>query len=147
MAQVVSTARREIAVTQDALFGAVADYAGTRPRLLPGLSAYEVREGGRGAGTVVRWTLESNGKRVRDCFLDVSEPSKGELVEKDRGSSMVTTWRVTPGSGDGAALVSVRTTWQSAGGVNGLFERFFSSKGLERIYGVMLARLAAELER
>jgi hypothetical protein len=83
---------------------------------------------------------------VRDCLLEVSEPTDGELVEKDRNSSMVTTWRVTP-AGDGKSRVVVTTTWTGAGGIGGFFEKTFAPKGLGRIYDALLARLAAEVEK
>lgn len=148
MAQVVSTTHREIASKPDAVFDALADYSGTRPKLLPGqFSEYEVREGGAGSGTVVHWKLQATSKRVRDCLLDVTEPADGELVETDRNSSMVTTWRVTPGAGDSAARVTVTSAWDGAGGVGGFFERTFAPKGLARIYDEMLGKLAAEVEK
>jgi hypothetical protein len=76
----------------------------------------------------------------------VSEPTDGELVEKDRNSSMVTTWRVTP-AGEGAARVVVTTVWNGAGGIGGFFEKTFAPKGLGRIYDTVLAKLAAEVEK
>lgn len=148
MAQVVSTTQREIAAKPDAVFDALADYSGTRPKVLPAhFSEYEVREGGDGEGTVVHWKLQATSKRVRDCLVEVSEPTDEELVEKDRNSSMVTTWKVTPGAGESSARVTVKTTWDGAGGVGGFFEKTFAPKGLARIYDELLAKLAAELEK
>ncbi|MEU3503805.1 SRPBCC family protein, partial [Streptomyces hundungensis] len=68
------------------------------------------------------------------------------LVEKDRNSSMVTTWTVTP-AGEGRSKVVVSTVWNGAGGIGGFFERTFAPKGLGRIYDAMLAKLAAEVEK
>ena len=94
MAQVEATTERVIAADAETVFDALADYSGTRAKLLPEqFSEYEVREGGDGEGTLVHWKLQATSKRVRDCLLEVSEPTDGELVEKDRNSSMVTTWR------------------------------------------------------
>lgn len=46
MAQVEATTQREIAASPESVFAALADYAGTRQRLLPEqYSEYEVREG------------------------------------------------------------------------------------------------------
>ncbi|MFF5315839.1 SRPBCC family protein, partial [Streptomyces massasporeus] len=85
-----------------------------------------------------------------DCLLEVTEPnsgelSNGELVEKDRNSSMVTTWRVRPDE-EGKARVTVTSTWQGATGIGGFFERTFAPKGLARIYDLVLDRLATEME-
>ncbi|GAA3503724.1 SRPBCC family protein [Streptomyces prasinosporus] len=147
MAQVEATTERIVAADAETVFDALADYSGTRERVLPEqYSEYEVREGGDGEGTLVHWKLQATSKRVRDCLLEVTEPSDGELVEKDRNSSMVTTWRVTP-AGEGRSRVVVTTTWQGAGGIGGFFERTFAPKGLARIHDAVLARLAAEVEK
>ncbi|MEU6543146.1 SRPBCC family protein [Streptomyces sp. NPDC046859] len=147
MAQVEATTERVVAADAEKVFDALADYSGTRRKLLPEhFSEYEVREGGDGEGTLVHWKLQATSKRVRDCLLEVSEPTDGELVEKDRNSSMVTTWRVTP-AGEGRSRVVVTSTWQGAGGIGGFFERTFAPKGLGRIYDALLANLAAEVEK
>ncbi|MBJ6642860.1 SRPBCC family protein [Streptomyces griseoincarnatus] len=145
MAQVEATTERIVAADADTVFDALADYSGTRAKLLPEqFSEYEVREGGDGEGTLVHWKLQATSKRVRDCLLEVTEPTDGELVEKDRNSSMVTTWRVTP-AGEGRARVVVTTVWDGAGGIGGFFERTFAPKGLARIHDAVLARLDAEV--
>ncbi|MEU7637339.1 MULTISPECIES: SRPBCC family protein [unclassified Streptomyces] len=147
MGQVEATTQREIAADPEDVFDALADYSGTRRQLLPEqFSEYEVREGGDGKGTLVHWKLQATSKRVRDCLLEVDEPTDGQLVEKDRNSSMVTTWVVTP-AGESRAKVVVTTTWQGAGGIGGFFERTFAPKGLGRIYDAVLANLAAHMEK
>ncbi|MGW7351547.1 SRPBCC family protein [Streptomyces sp. NPDC054784] len=148
MGQVEAATQREIKAKPEDVFGALADYAGTRGKVLPQhFSEYEVREGGDGEGTLVHWKLQATSKRVRDCLLDVTEPADGELVEKDRNSSMVTTWRVTPGTEAGASRVTVTTVWDGAGGIGGFFEKTFAPKGLARIHDEVLANLAAETEK
>ncbi|WP_328535860.1 SRPBCC family protein [Streptomyces sp. NBC_00344] len=145
MAQVEATTERIIAADAETVFDALADYSGTRAELLPEhFSEYEVREGGDGAGTLVHWKLQATSKRIRDCLLDVSEPTDGQLVEKDRNSSMVTTWTVTP-AGEGKSKVVVSTVWNGAGGIGGFFERTFAPKGLGRIYDAVLDKLAARV--
>ncbi|MFF3286277.1 SRPBCC family protein [Streptomyces sp. NPDC003023] len=147
MAQVEATTERIVAADAETVFDAVADYENTRAKLLPEhFSEYEVREGGDGEGTLVHWKLQATSKRVRDCLLEVTEPSDGRLVEKDRNSSMVTTWAVTP-AGEGRCKVVVSTVWNGAGGIGGFFERTFAPKGLGRIYDALLANLAANVEK
>ncbi|MFF3742704.1 SRPBCC family protein [Streptomyces kronopolitis] len=147
MGQVEATTQREIAADPESVFDALADYSGTRQKLLPEhFSEYEVREGGDGKGTLVHWKLQATSKRVRDCLLEVDEPTEGQLVEKDRNSSMVTTWVVTP-SGEKRTKVTVTTTWTGAGGIGGFFEKTFAPKGLGRIYDVLLDNLARETEK
>ncbi|MCZ4510881.1 SRPBCC family protein [Streptomyces sp. ActVer] len=147
MAQVEATTERVVAAQPDDVFDALADYTGTRAKLLSEhFSEYEVREGGDGEGSLVHWKLQATSKRVRDCLLEVSEPTDGELVEKDRNSSMVTTWRVTP-AGEGKSRVVVTSVWNGAGGIGGFFEKTFAPKGLGRIYDEVLAKLATEVEK
>ena len=122
MAQVEATTERVVAAQPDDVFDALADYSGTRGKIMSEhFSEYEVREGGDGEGTLVHWKLQATSKRILDSLLEVSEPTDGELVEKDRISSMVSTWRVTP-AGEGADRVVVTTVWNGAGGIGGLFE-------------------------
>ncbi|WP_055587963.1 SRPBCC family protein [Peterkaempfera griseoplana] len=145
MSQVYAVTQRVLEASPERVYEALADYEQTRPRLLPAqYSEYEVREGGKGAGTRVHWKLQATEKRIRDCLFTVSEPTPGELVETDANSSMVITWTVTP-AGEGRAKVVVETTWQGAGGIGGFFERTFAPKGINRIHDEVLGRLAAEL--
>ncbi|MEU3962478.1 SRPBCC family protein [Streptomyces buecherae] len=147
MAQVEATTERIIRAGAEDVFDALADYNGTRKRVMPEqFSEYEVREGGDGEGSLVHWKLQATSKRVRDCLVEVTEPTDGQLVEKDRNSTMVTTWIVTP-AGEGSSRVVVTSTWTGAGGIGGFFERTFAPKGLGRIYDALLTRLAAELEK
>ncbi|MFD3487227.1 MULTISPECIES: SRPBCC family protein [unclassified Streptomyces] len=147
MAQVEATTERIIAADPETVFDALADYQEIRPKVLPAhFSEYEVREGGDGEGTLVHWKLQATSKRVRDCLLEVTEPTDGQLVEKDRNSSMVTTWVVTP-AGEGRSKAVVTTVWDGAGGIGGFFERTFAPKGLARIYDELLEKLATETEK
>lgn len=147
MAQVEATTERIIAADPETVFDALADYQDIRPKVLPAhFSEYEVREGGDGEGTLVHWKLQATSKRIRDCLLEVTEPTDGQLVEKDRNSSMVTTWVVTP-AGEGRSKAVVTSVWDGASGIGGFFERTFAPKGLARIYDELLAKLAAETEK
>jgi hypothetical protein len=145
MSEVVATAERVVRAPAEQVRTALADYAVTRPRLLPEqFSDYRVEAGGQGAGTRVHWRFAATSKRVRDQDLEVTEPSSDSLRESDVNSSMVTIWTVLPVDA-GVSTVRVRTTWNGAGGIGGFFERTFAPKGLRRIYDSMLERLDAEL--
>ena len=145
MGQVVATAEKVVRAPVERVLTALADYAGTRPRLLPEqFSEYRVEAGGRGAGTRVHWRFAATSKRVRDQLLSVTQPDADTLVETDANSSMVTTWTVHP-TDAGRSTVRVRTTWNGAGGVGGFFERTFAPKGLRRVYDQLLERLDAEV--
>ena len=145
MSEVVATTERQLQAPADRVHAALADYAGTRPRILPEqFSDYRVEAGGTGAGTRARWRFAATSKRVRDQDVEVTEPDATTLVETDRNSSMVTCWTVRP-VGEAAATVAVRTTWNGAGGIGGFFERTFAPKGLQRVYATMLERLEREV--
>ena len=145
MGQVVATAEKVVSAPAEQVLTALADYAGTRPRLLPEqFTDYRVEAGGQGAGTRVHWRFAATSKRVRDQLITVTQPTPETLVESDANSSMVTTWTVSPADA-GRSTVRVRTTWNGAGGVGGFFERTFAPKGLRRVYDEVLARLDREL--
>ena len=118
---------------------ALADYEGTRPRILPEqFSDYRVESGGQGAGTRVHWRFAATSKRVRDQLLDRHRAGAGhpggvrrELLD---GHDLDGARRRTPA----APTVRVRTTWNGAGGIGGFFERTFAPKGLRRVYDEML---------
>ena len=145
MGQVYAVTERVLDASPERVFDVLADYQSSRGAILPAqFSEYEVREGGKGAGTVVHWKLQATEKRVRDCLFTVTEPSPGQLVETDANSTMVVTWTVTP-AGEGKAKVVVETTWAGAGGIGGFFERTFAPKGLNRINNEVLDRLASSV--
>lgn len=146
MAQVTATTQRTVSAPADAVAAALADYTTTRPRILSEeFSDYAVHSGGTGAGTVAGWKLAATRKRVRDVTVEVSTPGAREIVERDRNSSMVTTWTVAPAAGDpdGASTVTVTSSWNGAGGIGGFFEKTFAPRGLARIYDRVLANLDA----
>jgi hypothetical protein len=145
MSQVVATTERDVAAPADRVLAALADYSGTRPRILPEqFSDYRVEAGGQGAGTRVHWRFAATSKRVREQSVDVSAPDATTLVETDRNSSMVTRWTVRPAGAD-RSHVTVRTTWNGAGGIGGFFERTFAPKGLRRVYDDLLGRLERDV--
>ncbi|MFD1830830.1 MULTISPECIES: SRPBCC family protein [Streptomyces] len=113
MAWFESTVQCEIGAGADEVFAALADYAGTRGGLLPArCGGYEVHAGGDGAGTLVRWEAAGPPGGGRSFLLEVDEPMPGQLVERDRCSSLVTTWTVTPAAGAGTARVTVTAVWE-----------------------------------
>ncbi|TDC09299.1 SRPBCC family protein [Streptomyces sp. 8K308] len=148
MALLETVTQRDIAAEPNDVFDAIADYQDVHPRLLTEhFSEYEVREGGDGEGTVLHVRFQATSRRVRQLLLEITEPEDNTLIEKDRNSTLVTTWKVTPGDGGAGARVTVRTTWQGAGGVGGFFERLFAPRALAGIYDRILANLATEMEK
>ncbi len=144
MGEVKAVSEIDIVAEPEAVLDAVADYATVRPKILPSnYRDYAVVQGGKGDGTIVRWTLQATKKRVR--YVEAAISVKDNTVtETDANSTMVTTWTVTPIS-DGAR-VAVETTWAGAGGIGGVFEGLFAPVGLRKIQAETLANLAKQVK-
>lgn len=141
MAKVMASAEREIDAPADEAYGYLADMHQHQRFLPPEFSGFEIEQGGVGAGTITRFTMTA-GSRTRNYRMEVSEPVPGQtLVETDTGSSLVTTFNVTPRGGK--SLVSITTTWDGASGIGGFFERIFAPRALRRLYLDELDRLNA----
>jgi uncharacterized protein YndB with AHSA1/START domain len=142
MAEIRVVAERTIAAPTDRVYGYLADYQQHHPRILPpAFSDLRVEAGGVGAGTVITFQITAGG-RTRAYRMQVAEPEPGRvLTETDLGSSLVTTFTVTP-EGD-ARRVRIASRWEGAGGIGGFFERLFAPRVLRRLYADELARLDA----
>ena len=137
----VTSAERSIDAPADQVYGYLADMHQHQRFLPPAFSDFQVEQGGVGAGTVTRFKITAGG-RTRSYRMQVSEPVPGRtLVETDTGSSLVTTFNVTP-NGD-KSLVSIATSWDGAGGIGGFFERTFAPRAMQRLYLDELDRLNA----
>ncbi|MEO3754455.1 SRPBCC family protein [Streptomyces sp. B6B3] len=149
MAQVEVVAARDVAAKPDDVFDALADYEDFHRRLLPEqFTDYEVREGGDGEGTVLFFRFHATSRRIREVLADITEPDKDRLVETDRNSTLVTSYTVVPSEElTGGARVTIRTTWEGAGGIGGFFERLFAPRALQAVYQRILANLAAEMDK
>lgn len=144
MGQVSATSTVLIDAEPATVLAAVADYQTVRPKILSAhYSNYEVLDGGQGAGTVASWKLQATKSRSRDvkAAIDVAGHT---VIEKDANSSMVTNWTVAP-AGPGSS-VTVKTSWQGAGGIGGFFEKTFAPIGLGKIQAEVLANLKKQVE-
>lgn len=126
----------------DTVYGYIADMREHHPHFLPTeFSDFQVDAGGVGAGTITRFNVTAGG-RTRAYRMQVAEPEPGRiLTESDTGSSLITTYTVTP-RGD-ASLVQISTGWDGAGGIGGFFERMFAPRVMRGIYEDELTRLDA----
>lgn len=140
MATIHVSAERAVEAPADTVYGYLADMREHHPRFLPpAFSAFEVESGGVGDGTITRFRVTAGG-RSRDYRMKVAEPEPGRVLsESDTGSTLVTTFTVTP---EGAtSRVRITTTWEGAGGIGGFFERLFAPRALRGIYTDELDRL------
>lgn len=144
MGQVSAASTILINAEPAAALDAVADYQNVRPKILaPQYSEYEVVQGGQGRGTVAKWRLQATKSRARNVQVNV-DVAGHTVIEKDANSSMITNWTVAP-AGPGCS-VTMKTTWNGAGGVKGFFEKTFAPLGLKKIQAEVLANLKRELE-
>jgi carbon monoxide dehydrogenase subunit G len=144
MGQVSASSTVLINADPDAVLAAVEDYQTVRPKILSShYSGYQVLEGGHGAGTVVTWKLQATESRVRDVKASV-DVAGHTVIERDANSSLVTNWTVAP-AGTGSS-VTVKTSWQGAGGVKGFFEKTFAPLGLRKIQAEVLENLKNQVE-
>ena len=124
---------------------AIADYQTVRPKILsPQYSEYQVLQGGHGQGTVAKWKLQATESRVREVQANV-DVAGHTVIEKDANSSMVINWTVAP-AGPAGSSVTVKTTWNGAGGVKGFFEKTFAPLGLCKIQAEVLENLKKRVE-
>ncbi|HZL54239.1 MAG TPA: SRPBCC family protein [Solirubrobacteraceae bacterium] len=135
-------AERDIAAPAEAIYGYIADFREHHPHFLPdAFSNFQIESGGVGDGTITRFRITAGG-RSREYRMAVAEPEPGRvLTESDTGSSLVTTFTVSPQGS--ASRVQIDTSWEGAGGVGGFFERLFAPRVLRKIYSEELERLDA----
>jgi uncharacterized protein YndB with AHSA1/START domain len=139
MAKVVASAERGIDAPAAEVYSYLADMHQHQRFLPPAFSDFRIEQGGVGAGTVTTFKITAGG-RTRSYRMQVSEPAPGRtLVGTDTGSSLVTTYSVTP-QGD-KSLVSITTSWDGASGIGGFFERTFAPRALHSLYLDELDRL------
>jgi Polyketide cyclase / dehydrase and lipid transport len=135
-------AARDIAAPAEAVYGYIADFREHHPKFRPdAFSNFQIESGGVGDGTITRFRITAGG-RSREYRMAVAEPEPGRvLTESDTGSSLVTTFTVSPQGS--ASHVQIDTSWEGAGGVGGFFERMFAPRVLRKIYSEELDRLDA----
>lgn len=122
------------------VYGLIADYLESHPRILPRryFEDLKVEEGGVGAGTRIRFFMRSFG--VRRLFrARISEPEPGRrLVETYDPTGMTTTFTVDGQGGGQTSLVTIATRYARRGPA-GWIERLLAPRFLRKVF-------AAELE-
>lgn len=142
MSRVFVKKERVINAAPENVYAVLSDYKSQRPQMLtPNFLNYTVEKGGKGDGTVISYRLRA-ANRERSYEMRVNEPVKGEVItESDSGSSLVTTWALSPLNNGQQTKVRVSSEWEGSTGVGGFFERTFAPLGLRGIYGNMLDSL------
>jgi hypothetical protein len=135
-------AAAQVEAPADVVYALIADYRKGHPHILPRkyFEWLEVEQGGRGAGTVIRFQMRVLGQS-RVLRAVVTEPDPGRvLVETDTGGDgPVTTFTVEPTGG--GAHVNIHTELTAAGGPLGVLERFVLKRILRRVFRCELEQL------
>ncbi|MBW3634520.1 MAG: hypothetical protein KY456_15995, partial [Chloroflexi bacterium] len=103
------------------------------PRILPpAFSNFSVLQGGVGAGTIIRFTLNVGG-RAQEVEARVDEPEPGRVLsETYPHKGAVTRFTVSP-SGSQSRL-QIETTWEPSSGMAGLIERLVAPRLFRTLY-------------
>ena len=133
-------ATRLVAAPPSRVYSILADYRTEHPRILPPtFVSLTVEEGGRGAGTVIRYGMKSFGT-VRWARATVDEPEPGRVLrERVEADSLETTFTVDPG-GLGHSHVTIETSWTPRG-PGALLGRLLAPPFLRRVYADELSNL------
>lgn len=123
------------------------DYINGHPRILPpAFSDFAVETGGRGAGTVMRFTFSGVGP-ARHFHQVVSEPQPSRvLVEADIDGPARSTFTLTPVDGGQQTRLHIATDQTTESGFTGAMARLLASllaPSMRRIYLDEIARLDA----
>jgi uncharacterized protein YndB with AHSA1/START domain len=141
MGEVRASASRSISAPVEKVYALVSDPS-QRSNLLPtayaGITVSD--PGADGAPAVVRYRLHAGGRQRDYAMRQVPGADSRSWREEDEGSSLVTTWTLTPEAA-GNTNVELTTTWQGAGGIGGFFEKTFAPKGVGKLHEKTLERL------
>ena len=135
------TASATIAAPASVVYDLIADYRAGHPSILPPeyFEGLEVLEGGRGAGTRIRFTMKAFGSR-QTSYARVTEPEPGRvLVETEEAKGIVTRFIVEP-LGATETRVTFETEYPTRG-VRGWLESLVAPGYLRKVYAAELGRL------
>lgn len=126
------------------VYAIIADYQVGHPAIVPPqyFEKLVVREGGRGAGTLV--DVHMNVMGVKNILqARVTEPEPGRvLVEDDPDAGVKTTFTVDPVDDGRHARVTIHTRARVSGGLRGAIEKRLNPLVARRIFEAELKRLA-----
>lgn len=143
MSTIRTQASHEIDARPEAVYNVLADYRTGHPAILPKpeFGDLVVEAGGRGAGTIVRFTMNVLGT-TRTFRQAISEPQPGRVLqEADETGDVVTTFTVEPLAGGKRSRVTITTETRASPGLRGLVERLVSPRVLRGLYRRELRQL------
>jgi hypothetical protein len=128
------------------LYEIISDYKVGHPSILPAqyFGKLEVLEGGRGAGTRIRFEMKAFGA-TNVAVADITEPEPGRMLRETITDGTVTTFLVEPVSAD-TSRVTITTAYRKDG-LRGWVESLLAPRFLRQVYTAELAQLANEAAR
>jgi len=128
------TVERVIDATPEQLYNVVTDMEEHR-KILPGeFEALEVLQGGKGAGTVFRLSMNVMGNRS-SLEMTIAEPEPGRVVEeRDGKSGITTTWKLSPLEDGRRCHLRLTSVFPGKPGFAGLMERLTVPPVIRSIY-------------
>lgn len=126
------------------VYAILSDYHAGHRSILPKpyFTSMHVEQGGQGAGTVIRVSMNVYGAK-RDYLITVSEPVPGRVLsETDPSAGVTTTFTVEPAGSGNQSHVTIATDSRPAPGIRGVLERLMNPYIMRRIYKEELKLLA-----
>ena len=122
------------------LYDIIADYKVGHPSILPPqyFGKLEVLEGGRGAGTRIRFEMKAFGA-TNVSVGEITEPVPGKELRETLTDGIVSTFIVDPVD-TGKARVTITTAYEK-GGFRGWVESLLAPRYLRQVYAAELAQL------
>lgn len=149
MPQIHLSESRQIPAPAPVIYDIIADYRTGHPHILPArfFGALDVLEGGRGAGTKIRFEMKAFGRLNVETGV-ITEPRPGTELRETLASGIVTTFLVEP-RGANAAMVTITTEYDKPG-LRGWLESMLAPSYLRQVYVAELSqleRVAVERQR
>lgn len=142
MPQIRAEASAAIGASAAVVYDIISDYHEGHPSILPPrwFTGLEVEEGGRGAGTIIRFGMKAYGS-VRETRAAVDEPEPGRwLTETTLDPRHILTTFLVDSLNDRISRVTISSTW-SAGGPVGWVEAMLAPRMLRRVFEAELSLL------
>lgn len=140
MKQQIATASKRIHAPAEKIYEILADYRTKHPLILPKpyFLSLDVEEGGVGEGTIVNFTMRVL-VRTQSFRSLITEPVPGRvLLETDLHSGISTHFELSPLENGQHTQVTISTTLQNRGVVEGVIAKLL----LQKIYRRELKQLA-----
>jgi hypothetical protein len=141
MPSIAVTSSAFVPAAASTVYDIVADYRTGHPSILPTqyFGRLDVLEGGRGAGTRIRFEMKAFG-RINVTTAQITEPRPGRELRETLDDGIVTTFLIEPVN-DRQSRVTITTVYDKPG-LRGWIERLLAPRYLRQVYAAELAQLS-----